>query len=117
MIFRKLCTVRLARHPSEEEDEDSSAGGVMGRIPNGGETLRFGVCDDDDPEPATWYRSWRWVLSADLRREVGDDDLRGLPLPLLRSVLVLALLGSRRRFMKDEVNDVEGVAVSEDGAL
>jgi len=113
MIFRKLCTVRLARHPSEEE-EDSSTGGVMGRIPNG-ETPRFGVCDDD-PEPTTAYRSWRWHLSVDLRRDVGDDDRRALLLPLLRSVLVLALLESRRRVIKEEVNDVEGVGVSEDGA-
>jgi hypothetical protein len=112
MIFRKLCTVRLARHPSEEE-EDSSAGGVMGRIPKG-ETPRFGVCDD--PEPTTGYRSWRWILSAALRCDTGDDDLRALPLPLLRSVLELALLESRRRVIKDEVNDVEGVEVSEDGA-
>ena len=110
MILRKLCTVRLARHPSEDE-EDSSVGGVMGRIPNG-ETPRFGVCDDD-PEPTTEYRSWRWHLP---RRDVGDVDLRALLLPLVRSVLVLALLESRRRVIKDEVNEVEGVAVSEDDA-
>jgi len=108
LIFRKLCTVRLARHPSEEE-EDSSAGGVMGRIPRG-ELLRFDVCDD--PEPTTEYRSCRCILSADLRCDAGDDDLR----PLLRSVLVLALLESRRQVIKDEVNEVEGVVVSEHGA-
>lgn len=66
MIFRRLCTVRLARHPSEEE-EDSSTGGVMGRIAKG-ETPRFvDVCEvREQLLPELKQRSWRWTLSGDI---------------------------------------------------